>query len=219
MKKILLYCDGSSNSKNIYQISNKKTFDGGFGGCFIDLESIIDDNNEEVYTTYMSGRISNTTNNKMELEAFINGIEIINKKYQDYLNINKIDIKVKSDSNYLIKGINEWLPNWKKNNWKNSSNKTIENLELWKKIYSIIHNSKFSFEFIWVKAHQKVKPLNEVELNDFESLDIYFNSIADKLAGYRESEYEKPIVNFLKIKNIEYGKKIREIIRKTQLLK
>jgi ribonuclease HI len=91
----------------------------------------------------ISGHEQNTTNNKMELTAIIKALEIIKRKSK---------IKVYSDSQYVIKGMNEWLPNWIKNNWKNSKKTEIQNKELWMKLYEL--SKKHEIEWFWIRGHE-----------------------------------------------------------------
>ena len=86
-----------------------------------------------------------TTNNQMELQAVIESIKHLNTCEDE-------SIELYTDSNYVKKGINEWIYSWKKNEWKNSSNKEIKNLILWKELDSLIQ-SNINIEFKWIKAH------------------------------------------------------------------
>ena len=92
----------------------------------------------------LSGFDKNTTNNRMELTAVIKALEIIKRKSY---------IKIYSDSQYLIKGMTEWLQNWIKNDWKNSKKEEIQNKELWIKLYEF--SKKHEIEWIWIKGHKK----------------------------------------------------------------
>ena len=74
------------------------------------------------------GHNPNTTNNRMELEAAL----AIFKKLKDLKRHPKLTIR--TDSKYLINGLNTWLEGWKKKNWKNSSGKTVLNKDLWEEL-------------------------------------------------------------------------------------
>lgn len=91
------------------------------------------------------GSYINTTNNQMELQAVIEAIKYINTCEKE-----KTDLY--TDSNYVKKGITEWIQSWKNNNWKNSSNKEIKNLQLWKEL-DILAQNNTNIEFKWIKAH------------------------------------------------------------------
>lgn len=95
-----------------------------------------------------------TTNNKMELEAVIQGLEQIREQEGNFQ-----DIYVYSDSKYVIEGIEKWVHGWKKRGWLKADNKPPENLELWKNLDRL--RDSFSFvQFNWVKGHSG-HPQNE----------------------------------------------------------
>ena len=71
-----------------------------------------------------------TTNNQMELTAVIKALEFIKSS--------EANIRVFSDSKYVVKGILEWLPAWQKKAWKTSLGKDVLNKELWQKLYTEI---------------------------------------------------------------------------------
>lgn len=90
----------------------------------------------------VSGFKENTTNNRMELLAVIEGLKVIDKGSK---------VKVFSDSSYVIKGITEWIDGWKKNGWKTSSKKSVKNKELWIELDKL--KNKHETEFLKVKGH------------------------------------------------------------------
>ncbi len=92
---------------------------GGWGGLII-----FDDNSE----LEIGGSEQNTTNNRMELTAAIKTLEKL-KSYQI-----KKNFKLKTDSKYVIEGYTKWISNWKKNGWKTSTGKSVQNMDLWQKI-------------------------------------------------------------------------------------
>lgn len=73
-----------------------------------------------------------TTNNKMELQATIAGIQYVKDTYENP------EIFVYTDSNYVVRGINEWIAGWKKRNWNN-----VKNDSLWKILDEISSGCKF----------------------------------------------------------------------------
>lgn len=83
-----------------------------------------------------------TTNNKMEMKAVIKALERLKKSH---------NIKVYSDSAYLVNGMNEWIYSWQKNNWIKSDKKPVENKEYWIKLIEL--SKKHNIEFIKVKGH------------------------------------------------------------------
>ncbi len=88
------------------------------------------------------GGESMTTNNRMELTAVIKGLEALNKSCQ---------VKVTTDSKYVLTGITEWMPNWKKRNWRTASKKPVLNVDLWKKLDELVALHKVDWD--WVKGH------------------------------------------------------------------
>ena len=84
----------------------------------------------------------NTTNNRMEMMAAIKALKLLREPC-------KIDIH--TDSQYLQKGITEWLTAWKKRNWKKADNKPVKNADLWEQLDK--EASKHDITWHWVKAH------------------------------------------------------------------
>ena len=90
----------------------------------------------------MCGGERETTNNRMELTAVIEALAALTRP---------CDVRLTSDSTYVLKGIQEWLPNWKKRNWKTASKKPVKNVDLWQKLDSLI--SKHKIDWHWIKGH------------------------------------------------------------------
>ena len=119
-----------------------------------------------------------TTNNRMELMAAIKTLEKL-KEFKL-----KKNFKLRTDSKYLIDGYSNWINNWKKNGWRTSAGKPVQNLDLWQKIDGLRING-LSMEF--VKGHsgdkynERVdliatnysKGINKVEKNKQENLDQF----------------------------------------------
>ena len=93
-----------------------------------------------------------TTNNKMEMKAVIKALERLKKSH---------NIKVYSDSAYLVNGMNEWIYSWQKNNWIKSDKKPVENKEYWIKLIELSKNH--NIEFIKVKGHSDNKENNRAD--------------------------------------------------------
>ncbi|MBQ0756521.1 MAG: ribonuclease HI [Amphritea sp.] len=83
-----------------------------------------------------------TTNNRMELMAAIEALTILKET---------CDIVLTTDSQYVRKGITEWLAGWKRNGWKTSAKKPVKNADLWKRLDE--QNARHSIEWKWVKGH------------------------------------------------------------------
>lgn len=92
-----------------------------------------------------------TTNNRMELMAAIQGLQALKKAPAQVL--------LTTDSQYVMKGIREWLPNWKKRDWKTASRQPVKNADLWRQLDELV--SQHHVEWRWVKGHSG-HPENEL---------------------------------------------------------
>lgn len=99
------------------------------------------------------GRDPQTTNNRMELRAAIEGIKNVT--------IETDTIEVNTDSQYLKKGITEWIHSWKRNGWKTANGKPVKNQDLWKELDFL--SSHISIEWKWVPAHSGISENEEVD--------------------------------------------------------
>ncbi len=118
---------------------------GGWGGLII-----FDDKSE----LEIGGAEQNTTNNRMELTAAIKTLEKL-KTYKL-----KENFKLRTDSKYVIEGYTKWITNWKRNGWKTSSGKSVQNLDLWKKIDQLRING---LVMEYVKGHSGDKQNDRVD--------------------------------------------------------
>ena len=100
----------------------------------------------------ISGSVSNTTNNRMELLAAIMALKKIKKKS---------DITIFTDSKYVKDGITDWIKKWKLNSWKSSNKKPVKNKDLWIKLDNVCLKHKVTWK--WVKAHAGNKYNNLVD--------------------------------------------------------
>lgn len=83
-----------------------------------------------------------TTNNRMELQAAIEGLKALKRPCR---------VKLTTDSSYVKNGIEKWLFNWKKNNWKNSQKQAVKNQDLWQQLDELTGKHQISWH--WVKGH------------------------------------------------------------------
>jgi ribonuclease HI len=90
----------------------------------------------------LSGGEAHTTNNRMELTAAIRALQALTRPCRVVLH---------TDSQYVVKGITEWLPGWKRKGWKNSQNKPVENRDLWEELD--LATKPHKIEWKWVKGH------------------------------------------------------------------
>ena len=91
----------------------------------------------------------NTTNNRMELTAAIRALEALKRP---------VACCVHTDSQYVLKGISEWIHGWKRNGWKTADRKPVKNVDLWKGLDTVSKPHKH--QGIWVKGHAG-QPENE----------------------------------------------------------
>jgi ribonuclease HI len=88
------------------------------------------------------GAVEDTTNNRMEMTAAIEAIKAIKEK---------CIIDLYTDSEYLKKGVQEWMPDWKKRNWKKADKKPVKNADLWQALDEVITSHQIAWH--WVKGH------------------------------------------------------------------
>jgi len=94
----------------------------------------------------------NTTNNKMEMQGVINGLLQILDHADGAQRV--YEVFVYTDSKYVVDGVNQWMPNWKKNGWKKADQKSPENLVLWQELDELIkHEGFIKVHLLWVKGH------------------------------------------------------------------
>lgn len=91
----------------------------------------------------LSGAEAETTNNRMELTAVIEALKALKKE---------CNITLYTDSRYVMDGITQWMPNWKKNNWRTSNKKSaVKNVDLWIELDSLVNGHEI--RWVWVKGH------------------------------------------------------------------
>lgn len=112
--------------------------------------------------TELGGREDKTTNNRMELMAAIKSLETVDGE----------SVLVVSDSEYVIKGITEWIFGWIKKGWKNSQNKPVLNKDLWERLYVLVKDKDIKWKY--VRGHTG-HPANE-------RCDVIATSFADGLS-------------------------------------
>lgn len=89
-----------------------------------------------------SGGEANTTNNRMELMAVIRALNAAHRHSEVELHV---------DSKYVKDGMESWLKNWKRNNWRTRTNKPVKNQDLWMELDSVAQ--KIKIHWVWVKGH------------------------------------------------------------------
>ena len=83
-----------------------------------------------------------TTNNRMEMMAAIQALEALKKPCK---------VELHTDSQYLMKGISEWIHNWKRRGWRTADNKPVKNDDLWRRLDEA--RSRHDVSWRWVKGH------------------------------------------------------------------
>ena len=123
MKTVIIYTDGACRGNP------------GPGGWGVLIEY------GELSKQLYGGDVS-TTNNKMELTAAIMALKEIKEP---------CEIILYTDSKYVLQGIEEWIHNWKKREWKGANKKPVKNIELWKELDEL--RDKHNIKWNWVKGH------------------------------------------------------------------
>lgn len=83
-----------------------------------------------------------TTNNRMELTAAIKALQTLHQP---------CEVILTTDSEYVMKGINEWMVNWKKRGWKTAAKQPVKNVDLWKELDAAIQGH--TIKWLWVRGH------------------------------------------------------------------
>lgn len=111
-----------------------------------------------------------TTNNRMELMAAIEGLRSLKQPCK---------VIVTTDSDYVRRGITEWVINWKKQNWHTSSKKPVKNADLWRALDELA--GKFDIRWHWVRGHSGHRE-NEIadQLANRGIDELLLNSASDK---------------------------------------
>nr|WP_241086647.1 ribonuclease HI [Candidatus Vondammii sp. HM_W22] len=91
-----------------------------------------------------------TTNNRMELLAVIRALEALTRPTR---------ILITTDSQYVKKGMTEWITNWKRNGWKTAARKPVKNSDLWRQLDQLV--GQYDIDWAWVKGHSG-HPENEL---------------------------------------------------------
>jgi ribonuclease HI len=100
----------------------------------------------------LSGFEPETTNNRMELTAAIEGLRALTRPCEVDLN---------TDSKYVLQGINEWIENWKVNGWKTATKKPVKNADLWNLLDKQTLRHRVNWH--WVKGHAGIEGNEEAD--------------------------------------------------------
>lgn len=105
---------------------------GGFGALLRSGEKVKE----------LSGCEGMTTNNRMEMLGVISALEALKKPCR---------VRVTTDSNYVVKGMSEWILGWIRNNWRNAQKKEVLNRDLWERLLKAAEPHEV--EWVWIKGH------------------------------------------------------------------
>jgi len=117
-----------------------------------------------VHRKSICGGEHDTTNNRMELMAAIQALSALKGRQA---------VRLHTDSKYVMHGIRDWLPNWKRRGWKTAGRKPVKNQDLWQALDEVA--AKHDVEWVWVKGHDG-DPGNE-------AADALANRGIDELGG------------------------------------
>lgn len=110
----------------------------------------------------LCGGAFETTNNRMELQAAIEGLKALTRPCA---------VELTTDSSYVKDGVEKWMANWKQNQWRTAAKKPVKNQDLWQQLDALIAQHEVSWQ--WVKGHSGHEG----------------NEIADELANQGVSEF------------------------------
>ena len=126
MNQIVIYTDGACKGNP------------GPGGWGVLLVSA-DGTEKELF-----GGERETTNNRMEMMAVIEGLSILKRPCAVTLHL---------DSQYVLKGITEWISGWKAKGWKTAAKQPVKNVDLWQRLDALVSTAGHTIDWRWVKGH------------------------------------------------------------------
>jgi ribonuclease HI len=118
--KTIIYTDGASRGN---------PGPGGWGSVILTPDKVIE----------LGGHDDMTTNNKMELTAAIEALKHVDVPYP---------ISLYTDSQYVIKGMTEWMDGWIAKGWRNSQKKAVMNRDLWEKLLEVSNGKNITWKFV-----------------------------------------------------------------------
>ena len=116
-------------------------------------------------TAKMSGGAENTTNNRMELTVVLRALTAAARHHDA--------VEIHTDSQYVKNGMQTWMPNWKKNNWRTSDKKPVKNVDLWMALDDVAQ--KINIHWVWVRGHNGEE----------------FNEMVDEMARTAAEQFKK----------------------------
>jgi ribonuclease HI len=125
MNKVTIYTDGACKGNP------------GPGGWGVLLQS-------GLHTKELCGGEAHTTNNRMELMAVIQALSALKRP---------CEVELHLDSEYVRKGITEWIKGWKAKGWVTASKDPVKNADLWQQLDSLVYQGPHRIQWHWVKGH------------------------------------------------------------------
>jgi ribonuclease HI len=110
----------------------------------------------------LSGAAELTTNNRMELTAVLRALEALKRPVQ---------ARLYTDSEYVRRGISEWLPGWKARGWRTADRKPVKNQDLWEQLDRLA--ARHRIEWLWVPGHAGVPGNERVDQLANEAIDTF----------------------------------------------
>ena len=148
-ESLSLYCDGACRGNPGV---------GGYGVVLI---------GEGLYEELKAAK-GRTTNNRMELTSIIAGFDAIRDlKKDDEPRV----VRVVTDSQYVVKGMTEWLPNWRKRGWKTSDKRDVLNRDLWEKLLEV--SGRYDVVWEWVRGHDGHRENERCDALANEAIDAF----------------------------------------------
>ena len=123
MKKIIIYTDGGCRGN---------PGPGGWGAILEYGE----------YRKELKGHAEETTNNRMELTAVIEGLETLKRPCR---------VHIVTDSQYVKQGITQWISRWRRNGWRTAAKQQVKNRDLWERLDAALKQHQVEWE--WVRGH------------------------------------------------------------------
>jgi len=123
LEEVTIFCDGACSGNP----------GAGGWGCIVEHNGV---------RRELSGARAHTTNNQMELQALIEGLKTVPEGGK---------VKVVTDSEYVCKGVTQWMRGWIRNGWKTASKQPVKNREQWQQISDLLQTRPHTFQ--WVKGH------------------------------------------------------------------
>lgn len=157
---ITIYTDGSSRGN---------PGPGGWGAIVMD----------PVRAVELGGREDHTTNNRMELMGAIKALEFAGT-------LDTLPIELHTDSEYVMKGMTEWIDGWQKRGWKTASKKPVLNQDLWQELLRVSEGKEISWKYVaGHSGHDQNERCDEIATSfaDDTSITLYNGARAEYKLG------------------------------------